>query len=557
MKGKVIILVSFIFLSFVFFGCTTIDVKKPPLFSCERDNIILTKDAPKNIETLTGENKALFSPTDRYVIASLRCKNLSGQHTVKWEWYDPSGKLYLSTGNAPFLTSSEGQQFPSKDKYHKEAVAWNRISVRGEKAESYLGDWQVNISLDKNVIATRTFTLEEDINEVQAKTGANPKYWGLIIGVENYAQLPSVIYAKRDSVLMKKYFGNVMGIPAENIVLLNDGEATKARITGYLKDYFPVNMGKDGVLYVFFAGHGAYDTEKQEPYLIPYDGDLRFIKRTGYRLKDFYEDLDNLPVKRTIVFLDSCFSGSAARSDKMLDPTARPVLMHLDDPSLSSNKVVSLIASTGVQTSASYPEKELGLFTYFLARGLRGEAKDQQGLITIGDLYSYIKDNVTKVSRRRGIEQIPFLNPDIEAVKGVEITQASTPEGNLIVDQQLAPAAPSPIIAAPAVAPPPVKTEAPPPPPVIAAPAVAPPPPPVAKAAIPAGKSVEGPAKSFFVTKEVTSMRAEPNLKSKVVLVLKKGRKVEKLDESGEFVRVKLSWGDSGWVQKRFLEPAP
>jgi uncharacterized protein YgiM (DUF1202 family) len=79
----------------------------------------------------------------------------------------------------------------------------------------------------------------------------------------------------------------------------------------------------------------------------------------------------------------------------------------------------------------------------------------------------------------------------------------------------------------------------------------------VAKAAIPAGKSVEGPAKSFFVTKEVTSMRAEPNLKSKVVLVLKKGRKVEKLDESGEFVRVKLSWGDSGWVQKRFLEPAP
>jgi len=52
-------------------------------------------------------------------------------------------------------------------------------------------------------------------------------------------------------------------------------------------------------------------------------------------------------------------------------------------------------------------------------------------------------------------------------------------------------------------------------------------------------------------------MRAEPNLQSKVVVVLKKGRKVEKLDESGEFVRIRLSWGDSGWVQKRFLEPAP
>jgi uncharacterized protein YgiM (DUF1202 family) len=109
---------------------------------------------------------------------------------------------------------------------------------------------------------------------------------------------------------------------------------------------------------------------------------------------------------------------------------------------------------------------------------------------------------------------------------------------------QPASAAPSPIPAAPTVAPPPVKTEA-------------SPPPPVAKAAKPAGKSIEGPAKSFFVTKEITRMRAEPNLKSKVVLVLKQGRKVEKLDESGEFVRVRLSWGDSGWVQKRFLEAAP
>jgi SH3-like domain-containing protein len=105
-------------------------------------------------------------------------------------------------------------------------------------------------------------------------------------------------------------------------------------------------------------------------------------------------------------------------------------------------------------------------------------------------------------------------------------------------------AAPSPVPAAPTVEAPPVKPET-------------PPPPPVAKVAKPAGKSAEGPAKDFFVTKKIARMRAEPNLKSKVVLVLKKGRKVEKLEESGEFVKVRLSWGDSGWVQKRLLEPAP
>jgi uncharacterized protein YgiM (DUF1202 family) len=109
---------------------------------------------------------------------------------------------------------------------------------------------------------------------------------------------------------------------------------------------------------------------------------------------------------------------------------------------------------------------------------------------------------------------------------------------------QPASAAPSAAPSSPAVAPPPVKPQA-------------PPPPPVAKAAKATGESVEGPTKVFFVTREIARMRAEPNLKSKVVLVLKKGRKVQKLKESGEFVKVRLSWGDSGWVQKRFMKPAP
>ncbi len=68
---------------------------------------------------------------------------------------------------------------------------------------------------------------------------------------------------------------------------------------------------------------------------------------------------------------------------------------------------------------------------------------------------------------------------------------------------------------------------------------------------------VEGPAKIIFMTKEVTKMWAEPDPKSKVVLVLKKGRRVEKLGESGEFTKVRLSWGDRGWVLTRFLQPAP
>ena len=78
-----------------------------------------------------------------------------------------------------------------------------------------------------------------------------------------------------------------------------------------------------------------------------------------------------------------------------------------------------------------------------------------------------------------------------------------------------------------------------------------------AKTGEPAQKRVDGPTQNIFMTQEITKMWAEPNSKSKVLLVLKKGRKVEKLGESGEFTKVRLSWGDSGWVLTRFLQLAP
>jgi SH3-like domain-containing protein len=80
---------------------------------------------------------------------------------------------------------------------------------------------------------------------------------------------------------------------------------------------------------------------------------------------------------------------------------------------------------------------------------------------------------------------------------------------------------------------------------------------PLAKAGEPERKGIEGGGKIIFMTREITKMWAEPNSRSEVVLVLKKGRKVERLTESGEFSKVRLSWGSSGWVLTRLLQPVP
>jgi len=73
----------------------------------------------------------------------------------------------------------------------------------------------------------------------------------------------------------------------------------------------------------------------------------------------------------------------------------------------------------------------------------------------------------------------------------------------------------------------------------------------------PGKKGIEGGAEIIFMTREITKMWTEPNSRSEVVLVLKKGRKVERLAESGEFSKVRLSWGSSGWVLTRSLQTVP
>jgi len=100
---------------------------------------------------------------------------------------------------------------------------------------------------------------------------------------------------------------------------------------------------------------------------------------------------------------------------------------------------------------------------------------------------------------------------------------------------------PSPPITPPATQPPPVQWKQ--------APA---PSPEVLKKS--AKRGPEGPSKIFFQTKRKAPMMTAPSAKSKLIYVLRQGRKVEKIGESSGWTKVKMSWGDTGWVASNLLE---
>ncbi|MGB9699869.1 MAG: SH3 domain-containing protein [Thermodesulfobacteriota bacterium] len=93
--------------------------------------------------------------------------------------------------------------------------------------------------------------------------------------------------------------------------------------------------------------------------------------------------------------------------------------------------------------------------------------------------------------------------------------------------------------------PPPV---APPPPPVKEAQPPVPPPPPPPEPKKEEVKPAPAPVAVYVITLKNANVRSEPDLKSKILTTLKKGTKVEKIGQTGDWVHVKLLSGKTGWI---------
>lgn len=208
-----------------------------------------------------------------------------------------------------------------------------------------------------------------------------------------------------------------MGYPEENVVTLLDDKASMSDLAKYFEKWLLNNVEKDGTVFVYYSGHGAPNPNTGDAYLVPYDGDPAFIDQTGYSLKRLYESLGKLPARDIVVALDSCFSGAGGRS--VIARGARPLVMNLEAPQNPRRNMAIISASSGDQISSTYDEKGHGFLTYFMLKGLKGEADVAgKGQIEIGELFDYIKPNVERVARKiYNNEQSPQLIAPNELMK--------------------------------------------------------------------------------------------------------------------------------------------
>jgi len=240
----------------------------------------------------------------------------------------------------------------------------------------------------------------------------------LIVGISKYREksIPEVKYAARDAEVMAKYLENVGGIPRQNIKILIDDKATKSDLEAHIGEWLSRRVTQRSTVFLYYAGHGAPGTQSSEAFIVPYEGHPDYPSQL-YPLTKLYEDLNKLPAREIVVMLDSCFSGAKGRS--ITGEGTRPISIAIENPLLGGGKIVVLAASSGNQMSSDYDKGRHGLFTYYLLRGLRGEAsRDKEGMVELGGLYEFVKKNVADTaSLEMNRDQVPVLLPAVFATQ--------------------------------------------------------------------------------------------------------------------------------------------
>jgi len=245
------------------------------------------------------------------------------------------------------------------------------------------------------------------------------KIWAVVIGINQYQDTRNLKYAVNDARAFKNYLKEYIGIPDDNIFFLTDEAATKIKIEGLMGTKIRRMARKDDTVIIFYAGHGAVETDPLDPdgdglekYLLPHDARLDDLYSTSIAMADIKTIFQRIHAERLIFIADTCYSG-ASGGRTMLASKSRATLSEKFFERISKGKGrVILSASSANEVSKEDDYLKHGIFSYYLLEGLKGKADhDGDGIITVSELFSFLSRKVPEAS---GQDQHPVRKGETE-----------------------------------------------------------------------------------------------------------------------------------------------
>jgi WD40 repeat protein/uncharacterized caspase-like protein len=255
--------------------------------------------------------------------------------------------------------------------------------------------------------------------EVTKQKTATAKLWLLLVGVNYYQdpELPSLEYSALDCQgLGEALIEATATFPAREVIIHHDfadNQPELATVQASLAKILASAKPDDTILF-YFSGHGILEETAQQVYLCLRDTQKNHLTETGLPLQGILQRLGNCQASQQLVWLDACHSGGMTlrgitNSQVVVPNPTKQLVKILRLQAQQSKGFYALLSCDQTQQSWEFPELGHGVFTYYLMRGLLGEAADARGVIEADSLYQYVYHQTLRYIDRSN-QQIRLIN---------------------------------------------------------------------------------------------------------------------------------------------------
>lgn len=297
------------------------------------------------------------------------------------------------------------------------------------EAETHVEVWLERLPAgpESKYVKQRVHVIAEP-DPVVAQT-SKPKIYLLTVAAEDYPVKP-LNFAIDDVEGFKTVLTAGLNPEFDEVVPheAREEQTLKSALTSSIKQYrarLEKIVKPEDLLILFVAGHGK--SVRGNYYFIPPDPALAqgnrndVIQQVGIPWADFMA-LSTLQCRK-ICFLDTCYSGAALEDMKDL---RRPA---------DRNRFLLISSADANETAGEDATFGHGYFTYYLLKGMRGEADriDPDGWVTFPELIKYVENEVYEFSARRQTPRsdplaAPSSNPefsDFSQIRLIKLDQVS------------------------------------------------------------------------------------------------------------------------------------
>lgn len=238
--------------------------------------------------------------------------------------------------------------------------------------------------------------------------------YAVIVGIQEYQQsgLHGVNYAHNDARELAAVLIECLQVPKANIKVWLDHDATVARLQTELRSD-AYNLSRDDRFYFFYAGHGLW-APKGGNRLTAWDSHLGDLHGTTVSLEDvLLKPLRQSRCNQSAIFIDAC------STEIYEDPDSRDLLSDMKPEEFGefvkhTQYSAAFFACSPEEKSYSSPKLKNGVWSYHLARALRGEepaAIYNEKFVTGESLQNYLLSAVRKFTREEFVRKAAVQTP--------------------------------------------------------------------------------------------------------------------------------------------------